>query len=231
MTLVLTFCFLFSLPCQSAPKPLASISQAVQERSWIRLVIATSMMAVWIAAHIVANLFCYHESIDDTSGNNSSTVDSLPSSSSSSFSSSSIYSSTSHSSLSSSSSASPLPHHFFPVDGSCNLPPFLSHFAVLGMIAITVLTRISYIVKTVLISSLMIIQISLNLLQLQPSFTWYDTRLYSITVPIGHELTLSVILLTAAIVFILINRQVSVINYSTLLVTIKPLSLPLSPPL
>lgn len=199
-------------PFQSAPKPFASISQAVQERSWIRLVIATSMITVWIAAHVVANLFCYDQTVD-SSDDNITIATSSPSSSSS-LSSSSSFSDAPSSSLYSlplaTSDSSSLPQsHFLSVDGSCNLPPFLTHFAVLGMIAITVLTRISYIVKTALILSLMVIQICLNLLPLQPSFRWYDTRLYSITVSIGHELTLSVILLTTAVVFILINRQVS----------------------
>ncbi|RWS16973.1 hypothetical protein B4U79_05975 [Dinothrombium tinctorium] len=43
--------------CNSVPKPLASISQAVQEKAWIRLVIVISMIVIWIGAHIVTNVF------------------------------------------------------------------------------------------------------------------------------------------------------------------------------
>ena len=41
---------------QSFPKPIATLSHAVQEKAWIRLVIAGSMIAVWITAHILTNV-------------------------------------------------------------------------------------------------------------------------------------------------------------------------------
>lgn len=45
-----------SIICKSVPKPLLSFSKAVQTKSWIRLVTATSMIIVWISAHVVVNV-------------------------------------------------------------------------------------------------------------------------------------------------------------------------------
>lgn len=42
--------------CKSCPKPLLALSKSVQAKSWIRLVIASSMIIVWIVAHIIANV-------------------------------------------------------------------------------------------------------------------------------------------------------------------------------
>lgn len=95
-------------------------------------------------------------------------------------------------------------------EDSCPLPPFLVHFATLGMIAFTVLTSISYIIKTFVVISLMVAQICLNLIQLRRSFNWYDVRMYGRELNVGHDVALSLVLLTAAVVLFWINRQVNI---------------------
>lgn len=111
-------------------------------------------------------------------------------------------------------------------EDSCPLPPFLVHFAVLGMIAFTVLTSISYIIKTIVVISLMIAQICLNLIHLRRSFNWYDIRMYGRELTVGHDVALSLVLLTAAVVLFWINRQV---NIESEVLTYCPLRLPVVP--
>lgn len=91
-----------------------------------------------------------------------------------------------------------------------DLPQYLDYFCILGLLGVTVVTRISYLVKMFIIISLVITQCGLNLTILSQSFKNYDMKYYNKTkLPyIGHELYLSLILITIAIVLFLINRQV-----------------------
>ena len=91
-----------------------------------------------------------------------------------------------------------------------DLPQYLDYFCILGLLGVTVVTRISYLVKMFIIISLVITQCGLNLTILSQSFRNYDMNFYiDIRLPyIGHELYLSLILITIAIVLFLINRQV-----------------------
>lgn len=50
------FFLYLSILLQSFPKPVVSVSEAVQEKGWIRLVMAASMIAVWVSAHVVCNV-------------------------------------------------------------------------------------------------------------------------------------------------------------------------------
>jgi len=54
--IVSCFICMSSIICKSVPKPLLSLSKAVQAKSWTRLVTATSMIIVWISAHVVVNV-------------------------------------------------------------------------------------------------------------------------------------------------------------------------------
>ena len=165
--------------CKTCPKPLLALSKAVQAKSWVRLVIATSMILVWIVAHIIANISCNSSYQDDTINEDSeSSLSSLlspfpspstltsdlpaelnaPPSLSSSF-----------SSFSSSPSYSYSPTH-------C-IPHYLVFFAILGMLAISSLQRISHVFKMTFILILGALQIAFNYTLLYQHFT--DTTISS----------------------------------------------------
>lgn len=62
---------------------------------------------------------------------------------------------------------------------TCYHATYLTFFTILGMIAVTVITRVSFIFKKLLIIALMISQVLLNLLRLNTSLDHYDRVWYS----------------------------------------------------
>lgn len=78
----------------------------------------------------------------------------------------------------------------------------------MGMLGVTALTRISHLVKIVVVASFALIQVTMNFTKLRQSFRWNDLRLYENNYKIGHEVVLSVAVLTIAVILLLINRQV-----------------------
>lgn len=107
------------------------------------------------------------------------------------------------------------PHlsHIFGVDSWSQLPQYFDYFCILGLLGVTVLTRISYLVKMFVILTLIIAQCCLNVTKLKNSFRWYDTRTYEEDYSIGHEVYLSVVLATIAVSLFIINRQVSFASF------------------
>lgn len=90
------------------------------------------------------------------------------------------------------------------------LPQYLNYFCILGQLGITALTRISYLVKMIIIISLVIGQCCLNVFELDKSFDMYDSTTYGDSrYFLGHETYLSIIIVTVAITLFIINRQVS----------------------
>ncbi|KAI1300191.1 Adenylate cyclase type 3 [Halotydeus destructor] len=184
--------------CNSIPKPLASISRAVQERSWLRVVISASMMAIWMAAHVIVTALCTEDSasaysIEGLSRNISSKGSPMTS-------------------LNGEDSVSKKAFHVHIVDGYCQLPHYLDYFAIIGMVSITTLTRISYLIKVLVIVVLTIVQVSLNFTSLRTSFKWYDIRMYGNEYNIRHDVLVSLILVTVAFVMFIINRQFELVS-------------------
>lgn len=97
----------------------------------------------------------------------------------------------------------------YSVEEVCPLPSFLVHFTTIGMIAFTALTKIPYIIKTILIACLSVTQVFLNLFQLNDSFEYFDLKTYGWKLTFGHDGVLSCILLTIFLVLFIINRQVN----------------------
>lgn len=181
--------------CKSMPKPLLTISRAVQEKSWIRLVCATSMIIIWISAHITANIDCNGvDSVNTTSSQRDYILNQLSASLSLLLDSSTLGSSSTSSEFT-----------YFP---RC-VPHYLVYFAIMGMLAITALQRISHCFKESLIFILVCIQCLFNFLHLIRDFKFFDSWLY---LPdeynYGHEATLSIETLVFAIALYFINRNI-----------------------
>lgn len=88
----------------------------------------------------------------------------------------------------------------------CFLPPYLVHGATIGLIAFSVLTGITYIMKMLAVIFLLVAQSVLNFTHLKSKFISYDMRMYGKSLIIGHEFVLSLVLLTSGIVFFWLNR-------------------------
>jgi len=106
---------------------------------------------------------------------------------------------------------------FVDQDDYCQLPQYLNYFSILGLLGVTALTRISYLVKMFIIIGLVTAQCVMNLTILNNSFNAYDIRTYQGSFTLGHEITLSVIIFTIAIALFLINRQVRKRNHHYLI--------------
>ncbi|CAG2112826.1 unnamed protein product [Medioppia subpectinata] len=191
VTLLIAKAFVCTAPiiCNSFPKPIATLSHAVQEKAWIRLVIAGSMIAVWISAHILTNVFYENDSLSEhnmlRSINKSRSQQ--PSSQSQSLESPLNYSDD---------------YYYYP------LPQYLCYFSILGQLGVTALTRISYLVKMFIILSLVIGQCCLNVFKLDKFFRFYDSTAYEDKRHfLGHESYLSIMIVTIAVALFIINRQ------------------------
>ncbi|RWS28486.1 hypothetical protein B4U80_09437, partial [Leptotrombidium deliense] len=177
---------------QSVPKPLASISQAVQEKAWIRIVIVISMIIIWITAHVVTNVIANFYKRTRLSAYFS------------------IYNifvifyepmtfkmNTTDNSI-----------ELINEDYDCYTPSYLVYFCILGMLGVTAIKRIGYLIKMFVILTLVVMQCLLNLFELKLSFEYYDIRTYGINnFILGHEITLSIYVASIAIALFIINRQ------------------------
>ncbi|XP_054157897.1 adenylate cyclase type 3-like [Oppia nitens] len=172
--------------CNSFPKPIATLSQAVQEKAWIRLVIAGSMIIIWITAHILVNVFYQKDSLTEQNINRS------------------IHTLLSKQPEQPSETVEALGNGY----DDYPLPHFLCYFSILGQLGVTALTRISYLVKMFIIIALVIAQCCLNVFKLDLSFKMYDRITYdNRKYFLGHEYYLSIIITTIAIALFIINRQ------------------------
>lgn len=186
--------------CSSIPKVVASVSRAVQERAKVRLIIAAFMITIWISAHVVINLFCSDDDLN-TSMSSASRLTSFGQNDNNS------YFMSSQMSPQTSSSSSATLQVLFSSEGTCRLPSFLTHFTTIGMIAFTALTKIPYMVKTLVVACITVTQVTLNLLPLNKSFEYFDSRTYGFHLQVGHDVVLSCVLLTSLLVLFIINRQ------------------------
>ncbi|XP_074600100.1 adenylate cyclase type 3-like [Brevipalpus obovatus] len=174
---------------RSAPKPLLTISRVVQEKTWIRLICATSMIIIWITAHIIANLQADCLGISFVKSNSSQRDYIAPALLSN------VFSSKSPSLLSE-------------IDPKC-VPHYLVYFSIMGMLAITALQRISHHFKESFIFILVCIQFFFNILHLSKDFQSFDQLLYtSYEYQYGHEVILSIEIFIFAIALYFINRNI-----------------------
>ncbi|GFS86085.1 adenylate cyclase type 3, partial [Nephila pilipes] len=92
-----------------------------------------------------------------------------------------------------------------------NFPQYLTYFAVLELIGLTVLTHLSHLIKFFLTLVIAVIQGFINLNLLQDSLDYYDDRTYGASDhDMSHSITLTVIVVVVAVCLILINRQLEV---------------------
>lgn len=77
------------------------------------------------------------------------------------------------------------------------------------MLSVTALTRISHLMKMAVVLILFTSQLVFNLHHLRLSFEWYDLKYYQDDFKLGHQVVLSIVVGTAAVVLFIINRQVS----------------------
>ncbi|GFW14153.1 adenylate cyclase type 3 [Trichonephila clavipes] len=101
---------------------------------------------------------------------------------------------------------------FPPARMTHNFPQYLTYFAVLELIGLTVLTHLSHLIKFFLTLVIAVIQGFINLNLLQDSLDYYDDRTYGTTSDhdMSHSITLTVIVVVVAVCLILINRQLEV---------------------
>ncbi|CAG2166236.1 unnamed protein product [Oppiella nova] len=183
---------------QSFPKPIATLSHAVQEKAWIRLVIAGSMIAVWITAHILTNVFSNDSGVFDS-------VDSVIFQVFYQNDSFNPYNMNRSMQMSRSQQPSQSLETFNYSDDYYPLPQYLCYFS---QLSVTALTRISYLVKMFIILTLVIGQCCLNVFKLDQFFKFYDLTAYDDRRHfLGHESYLSIIIATIAIALFIINRQ------------------------
>ncbi|XP_035213783.1 adenylate cyclase type 3-like [Stegodyphus dumicola] len=92
-----------------------------------------------------------------------------------------------------------------------NFPQYLTYFAVLELIGLTVLTHLSHLAKFCLTVMIAVIQGCINTLIVRESLDYYDQRTYGVSdTNVVHSVTLTVIVVIVAICLILINRQLEI---------------------
>lgn len=223
---------------QSVPKPFVMLSSAVQEKSWIRLIIAGTMLAIWVTVIVLLNvsaLISYSIISSSSSftclllqcfyGDEHSSVhqqqlrEGIPSTATPALAVGSRLPVTTFVSGSPSSPAL--------ANASVALPQYLLFFVLLCLLAITALTRISYLVKIGLVSGLVGGQAALLYLRLTASFRLYSSfnGLLS-NLDIRHYYL--AILLTVLVALVIIIRQVCLSVYLFRSINPPSPSLPLS---
>lgn len=190
--------FICTIPIvyKSIPKPFSLLSQSVQEKSWIRLIVTGSMITIWILALICINMF-----YEDSRLENPWLLANLKNESSR---------------LNNINLGARYPTNTFryrpqsfklngPI-ASIGLPQYVAFFAIIFLLAITALTRINYLMKIGIIAGLVWLQCTLIYLELSFAFTVHIviTRIVS---KLDVRLYYTIILVTVLVALIIINRQ------------------------
>ncbi|CAL1273969.1 unnamed protein product [Larinioides sclopetarius] len=104
-----------------------------------------------------------------------------------------------------------VPPTFPPARLTHNFPQYLTYFAVLELIGLTVLNHLSHLIKLLLTIVIAVIQGFINLNLLQDSLDYYDDRTYGVSDhDMSHSIIQTVIVVVVAVCLILINRQLEV---------------------
>lgn len=178
---------------KAGPSFLLRASNNIQERPGLRLVVILIMVLIWIVVHILSTVYGNHWPVAEPAAlpyyqQNISILNKL-----------------------NASIASKYQQNLSPAWTTHNFPQYLTYFAVLELIGLTVLTHLSHLVKLAMTLFIALLQGCINTLVVRESLDYYDQRTYGVSdTDVVHSVTLTVIVAIIAVCLILINRQLEV---------------------
>ncbi|OQR70542.1 adenylate cyclase type 3-like [Tropilaelaps mercedesae] len=150
---VLTGLCVTPLLVKSAPKTVTAMSSAVQAKSSARFLIVLIIVLLWTVLHVVTTVIA---GLQPSSPDADITAPT-------------------------SSNSSPEPSEATWPNQPIAFPAYATQMAITGLAAVTLLTHVSYLVKLLLVTAIVLAQCLLNLTVLSASFDAFDSRAYGTT--------------------------------------------------
>ncbi|XP_054718296.1 adenylate cyclase type 3-like isoform X2 [Uloborus diversus] len=181
---VIAMIFILPTGLKTGPRFLIRACNRILEKPGLRLAIIVVMVIIWCVVHLLSTIYGNHWPVALVRPSNASLTPAAE-------------------------NASQFQH--WPREATHNFPQYLSYFAVLELVGLTVLTHVSHLVKLFLTVVIAVMQGSINTLVVRDSLDYYDQRTYGFSDrDVVHSVTLTVIVVIVAICLILINRQLEI---------------------